>query len=618
MGSSSSSAPWAAPLPAPVKKTHKALLPLFVSLVVVTYLDRTSLAFAALQLCNTDWFNAKVYGLGSGVFYAGYVLFQIPSNLLLCRLGARLWLPLITAAFGMVAVCSALFIRGPASFYALRLALGITEAGVFPGIWHICGQFYPNTYITVPYSVIEASIAVSQILAAPAAAALLQLAGLAGLAGWQILFLAEGLLTLAVAAVLRWWLPASVATASFLTAADKVWLVEQLSGFHSGTADAAAAAAAADASAAEVDVGLSAGQQHQHQHSSKQHHQQHMTQSGWQESDDAVLLVGSNGKDTGSCTVWKSIELGSNVSSSNSSSSSSKQLSDSTTVSAAVLQGHGSSAGSGSSSSGEPVLSSWQQVTATFRNKLILYLMLLKALKDVALDGLVYWVPMLVHALLDGSAVSLSVHDSSSSSSSGEQRHCGGKQSQLQAVLLSSIPFGTAAVAALLLGHSSERRQERRMHVGLPLLLGGCAFMLLPLMLALHSHVPAFLMVTAAVVAADATTGPFWGWVHMAAAPGTGAVSLAAVNSVGKAGGFLGPLSFGLILHATGSYVPSILLVGAVMLCGAAMALLYTGERSGQRYQQLVDEGLLKKTRSLRPLRQQQQQQQQQQELAQL
>jgi ACS family tartrate transporter-like MFS transporter len=66
---------------------------------------------------------------GSGVFYAGYVLFQIPSNLLLSRLGAKLWLPLITAAFGTVAVCSALFIKGPASFYALRLALGITEAG---------------------------------------------------------------------------------------------------------------------------------------------------------------------------------------------------------------------------------------------------------------------------------------------------------------------------------------------------------------------------------------------------------------------------------------------------------------------------------------------------------
>lgn len=66
---------------------------------------------------------------GSGVFYAGYVLFQIPSNLLLSRLGAKLWLPLITAAFGTVAVCSALFIQGPTSFYALRLALGVTEAG---------------------------------------------------------------------------------------------------------------------------------------------------------------------------------------------------------------------------------------------------------------------------------------------------------------------------------------------------------------------------------------------------------------------------------------------------------------------------------------------------------
>ncbi|KAF6250989.1 major facilitator superfamily domain-containing protein, partial [Scenedesmus sp. NREL 46B-D3] len=175
---SSTSAPTAAALPAPIRKTHKALLPLFVSLVIVTYLDRTSLAFAALQLCSTDWFNAKVYGLGSGVFYAGYVLFQIPSNLLLSRLGAKLWLPLITAAFGTVAVCSALFIQGPTSFYALRLALGVTEAGVFPGMWHVCGQFYPNAYITVPYSVIEASIAVSQILAAPAAAALLQLSGL--------------------------------------------------------------------------------------------------------------------------------------------------------------------------------------------------------------------------------------------------------------------------------------------------------------------------------------------------------------------------------------------------------------------------------------------------------
>eukprot|EP00879_Flechtneria_rotunda_P010809 GHRR01011295.1.p2 GENE.GHRR01011295.1~~GHRR01011295.1.p2 ORF type:complete len:205 (+),score=77.94 GHRR01011295.1:326-940(+) len=196
---------------------------------------------------------------------------------------------------------------------------------------------------------------------------------------------------------------------------------------------------------------------------------------------------------------------------------------------------------------------------------------------------------MLVHALIDGNSISLSIPGSSTSSSvGGVTKHCGGKESQLQAVLLSAIPFGTAALAAVALGHSSEIRQERRFHIGLPLALGGCAFMMLPLLLKLASHVPAFIAVTAAVIAADATTGPFWSWVHNAAVPGTGAVTFAAVNSVGKAGGFLGPLSFGLILHATGSYVPSILLVSAVLICGGAMALLYSGERWIQ-YQKLPE-----------------------------
>jgi hypothetical protein len=174
-------------------------------------------------------------------------------------------------------------------------------------------------------------------------------------------------------------------------------------------------------------------------------------------------------------------------------------------------------------------------------------------LQDIALDGLVYWVPLLIHALIDGS-MSVQPHATTSSSSAGDgdDQHCGGKDSQLRAVLLTAIPFGTAAVAALTLGHSSEVSGERHKHIGLPLLLGGAVFATLPLLLRLQSHVPAFLAVTAAVVAADATTGPFWTWVHMAAAPGTEAVSLAAVNSIGKAGGFLGPLSFGLILHATG------------------------------------------------------------------
>jgi hypothetical protein len=241
----------------------------------------------------------------------------------------------------------------------------IAVAGVFPGMWHVCGQFYPNTYITVPYSVIEASIAVSQILAAPAAAALLQLSGLAGLQGWQILFLAEGLVTLVVAGLLRWRLPASVMTASFLSDEDKGWLVEQLAGSHG----AEAVAARSTNAAAEIELGAAAGQQQQQ---CKQ--QQHDVQPGWQD-DDAVLLVGSSCNDPGRDNTWRTIDLDSRV---NSSSGSSKQPSHSKAPGGDSSTLNGSS---NSSNTAEPMLSSWQQVVATFRNRLILYLMLLKALK---------------------------------------------------------------------------------------------------------------------------------------------------------------------------------------------------------------------------------------------
>ena len=112
------------------------------------------------------------------------------------------------------------------------------------------------------------------------------------------------------------------------------------------------------------------------------------------------------------------------------------------------------------------------------------------------------------------------------------------------------------------------------------MLIGGIAFLLMPMLL-LGGLLPAFAAVIVTVVAADATVGPFWTWVHLAAPAGAGAVSLAAVNSVGKAGGLLGPLSFGVLKQATGSYVPSILLVGAAMVLGAFMALGYRGPEHG-------------------------------------
>jgi ACS family tartrate transporter-like MFS transporter len=115
-----------------VRKLHWNVLSLFVAVVVCCYLDRTALSFAALQLCAQPWFTPATYGLGAGLFYTSYVALQIPSNLVLRRLSAPVWLGAIIAAWGVVAACCAL-ISGPASFYALRVLLGAAEAGAFPG-----------------------------------------------------------------------------------------------------------------------------------------------------------------------------------------------------------------------------------------------------------------------------------------------------------------------------------------------------------------------------------------------------------------------------------------------------------------------------------------------------
>ncbi|KAF8060013.1 ttuB [Scenedesmus sp. PABB004] len=500
-----------APAPPAVGKVHRHVLPLLVALVVVNYLDRTALAFAALQLCDTAWFDARVMGVGAALFYASYVTFQIPANLALTRLGPRFWLPAIAAAWGAAAAGGAA-VASPAGFYAQRLALGAAEAGCFPAVWAVCGCFYPQAHITLPYSIIEASIAASQILAAPAAAALLQLGGAGGLAGWQWLFLVEGAATVALAGVLRWRLPGCVESAPFLDDADRAWLRAQLGAQHAAHAHAPTPAPA--------------------------HAGQGKPPCG---SGDAVLLLDGVGPAGGS----------------------------------AAPPGGGTAAAP---------LGAWAQVRLTFSNRLTLYLMALKALKDVSLDGLVYFVPLLVHALLDGgAALSLgAAPQQPPGGGGGGGKRCGGRDSQLRAVLVSAIPFGAAAAAAVALGASSQRRDERRLHIGLPLLAGGGAFLLLPLLLRWAGVAPAFAAVTAGVVAADATTGPFWSWVHDAASPGTGPVSLAAVNSVGKAGGALGPLFFGLWLHASGSFVASIIGVGAVMLAAGGLALAYPGDRRGR------------------------------------
>jgi MFS transporter, ACS family, tartrate transporter len=170
---------------------HKAALrfvPLLTIAYLFNYLDRTSLGFAALTMNQQLGLTASQFGLAAGVFFLGYSVFEIPSNLLLYRFGARRWLARIMISWGLVSAATA-FVVGPNSFYALRLLLGITEAGFFPGVTFFLAAWFPAQYRTRMLAWFLVGIPLSSLVGGPVCGMLLQMDGIWGLAGWQWLFL---------------------------------------------------------------------------------------------------------------------------------------------------------------------------------------------------------------------------------------------------------------------------------------------------------------------------------------------------------------------------------------------------------------------------------------------
>lgn len=160
-------------------KVSRKILPIFFTMVIFNYIDRTNLAFASIQLNKQLGFTASVYGLGSGLFFLGYGLCQVPSNLVLMRVGAPIWLSVVIVSWGICATCFCT-ITSTAGFYTLRLLLGVTEAGAFPGMWFYLAQWYPEDRITAPYALMEAAMCLSHTIAAPLAAVLLSFDGWLG------------------------------------------------------------------------------------------------------------------------------------------------------------------------------------------------------------------------------------------------------------------------------------------------------------------------------------------------------------------------------------------------------------------------------------------------------
>jgi MFS transporter, ACS family, tartrate transporter len=203
------------------------LIPLLAAGYLVSYIDRTNVGFAALTMNQALGLSATQFGFAAGVFYVGYVLLEVPSNLALRRFGARRWLARIMVTWGLAAAGTA-FATGPRSLYALRLLTGAAEAGFYPGVIFYLSSWFPSTFRARAVAWFSIANPLSSVLSGPLSAALLQLDGVFGFAGWRWLFVCEGLPACALGAVTLWLLPDEPAAASWLSAEERSALAASL------------------------------------------------------------------------------------------------------------------------------------------------------------------------------------------------------------------------------------------------------------------------------------------------------------------------------------------------------------------------------------------------------
>jgi len=203
-------------------------MPFLLLLYFMAQLDRVNVSFAAVTM-NTDLkLSATAYGWGASIFFVSYVLLEIPSNLILERVGARLWIARIMFTWGLLAVGMA-FIRGPLSYFSVRFLLGAAEAGFFPGVILYMTYWFPHNYRARVMSILALATPLSTAAGAVIAAPLLAMHGLLGFAGWQWLFLIEGLPCVVLAGITLLYLPDRPAEAGWLAPDERRWLSEEVS-----------------------------------------------------------------------------------------------------------------------------------------------------------------------------------------------------------------------------------------------------------------------------------------------------------------------------------------------------------------------------------------------------
>lgn len=200
-------------------KVKRHVLPLFVVMFIVNYIDRVNIGFVRSHLETDLGIGAAAYGLGAGLFFVGYAIFEVPSNLLLQRYGARAWLTRIMFTWGAAAMAMA-FVRGESSFYALRFILGAAEAGFFPGIIYYFTQWLPSTERGKAMAISLSGSAIASVISGPVSGALLNVNGFS-LHGWQWMFLIEGFASIVLCGFVWFWLQSHPRQAKWLSTEEK-------------------------------------------------------------------------------------------------------------------------------------------------------------------------------------------------------------------------------------------------------------------------------------------------------------------------------------------------------------------------------------------------------------
>ena len=210
-----------------IARASARLVPFLILCFFVAYLDRVNVGFAALTMNRDLGLSAAAYGFGAGVFFLTYSLFEVPSNLLLERMGARRWIARIMLTWGILSGATA-FIQGETSFYAVRMLLGIAEAGFFPGIIFYLTLWFPAVYRARIIGAFLAAVPLATVIGAPVSGLLLGFDGVMGLRGWQWLFLLEAVPALILSVVVFFYLTDRPADAAWLAPDERAWLVSRL------------------------------------------------------------------------------------------------------------------------------------------------------------------------------------------------------------------------------------------------------------------------------------------------------------------------------------------------------------------------------------------------------